>query len=591
MSKIQQPQQPQHSQPSQDIEEQGPELVQSNGHEMEQAGLSEGGVAPSEMGLEGSFAGFVLDCMPMMAALPLARRFASNPAVIEWASTFSVADVLQSLGEASTVLLQQLWPVGIGFDAEGQVAGKLAGGVDVMAQASALRSADNQLDLGVSYQASVGVDGAGAGVELVDAFGEKAAGAMAKAGIKVSAAVNARQSTSFDLMAIVQSSKNLAEQSISDLLVHPLAPAQFILPDEWIRRMDYMCMDDWDIDRSLMMEQGASFTMGQLDPSKHTGLVSELMSFDPLGMRAQNVMPFLESGLCSQLGVHFEGNDWMLLKGTLSGMASIEELVSLPGMEPLNDGVALSRIAQQTGAGASSAVVLAIDLTQSEWKDAVDFQRSGVEVSNTVDAEGMMTTDSAFFSFASMLSAQEPDVSIDEKQDVVCPDLCRSVSLDLDPAMATEHCPDLVNQVLGVTGMVYDSQTVLQLVGKMELKSAVVAPLIDELFTGPNALVGVSIGDVFHAAMVRVTAPDQPGPRWVEQCGPIMDQIVASIEFSGARIVGHVHQGSGGGAELSVGTSAEFTGRMEAGAMIDLPVSADDAARLNLAMTRKSSAA
>jgi hypothetical protein len=592
MSKTQQSHQTQHTEQSQQTEPvHSAAGLESNAHEAEQAGVDGGGAEVGEMGLTGSFAGMVLDCMPMMAAFPMAQRFASNPAVMEWAAQYTVEDVVNAVGSASSVILKQLWPVGIGFDAEGQLAGRLAGGIDIMAQTSAIRAGSNQLDLDIGYQASVGVDGVGAGVEMVDAFGEKAAGAMAKAGIKVAASVQAKQTTEFDAMEVLRASKSLAEQSVSDILVHPLAPAQFLLPDQWVSRINHMCMDDWKITREILLSASGSATAGQLDPSKHSGLVGELMAFEPLGARAENIMPFLDGSICSELALRFEGNDRMLMEGGLKTVGSVEGLALLPGMAEVLSPETLSVLSNIVAGGAEAGIVLALDLTVPNWKESIDMELSGIQTVNCTDREGMSIEDSMFVSLASLSTEITSGESDEEAGVVMCPSLARTVQIDLDPARADAHCPELLQQLMGVTGMLYDSQTVLQLMGTMELASDLAAPLITQMFNGPSALVGVSMSEIFDAAMARAAGTLQAWPSWAQGWEGVLEQLVGVIEFSGARIVGHMHQGAGGGVEVSLVASAEAVARMEGGIVVDRPVSGEDAMRIRAAMSGNLNAA
>ena len=71
----------------------------------------------------------------------------------------------------------------------------------------------------------------------------------------------------------------------------------------------------------------------------------------------------------------------------------------------------------------------------------------------------------------------------------------------------------------------------------------------------------------------------------------LVEKLVQGLVFSGARIVGHVHQGMGGGAEASMGASAEIMGRAEGGALIDVPVPESDLNPLQLALSANFSAA
>ena len=71
----------------------------------------------------------------------------------------------------------------------------------------------------------------------------------------------------------------------------------------------------------------------------------------------------------------------------------------------------------------------------------------------------------------------------------------------------------------------------------------------------------------------------------------LVHQLAGSVEFSETRIVGHMHQGLGGGAAAKFGGGVKATGRAEGGVMIDKPVEGAEADRIRRALIGGRSAA
>lgn len=80
-------------------------------------------------------------------------------------------------------------------------------------------------------------------------------------------------------------------------------------------------------------------------------------------------------------------------------------------------------------------------------------------------------------------------------------------------------------------------------------------------------------------------------PQELVQHADLVQQLAASVEFSDARIVGHMHQGVGGGASAKWGAGVNATGRAEGGVMIDKVVDGVEADRIRRALMGGRSAA
>ena len=170
-------------------------------------------------------------------------------------------------------------------------------------------------------------------------------------------------------------------------------------------------------------------------------------------------------------------------------------------------------------------------------------------------------------------------------------DCSRWVEMDLDAACLERHCPPVLCSILGSKGLLFDAEVDLRLVGKVTLLSASVSDLLVKLLRGPDALRGVSLNEVFEVVVDQAFDPGAPVPQWANGRADLLRQLGECLLFTGARIIGHVHQGLGGGVEASVGASAEIIGRAEGGALIDVPVSESDLNLVQMGLSTNSSAA
>ncbi len=115
--------------------------------------------------------------------------------------------------------------------------------------------------------------------------------------------------------------------------------------------------------------------------------------------------------------------------------------------------------------------------------------------------------------------------------------------------------------------------------------------VLKEIFVGPDALSGVGLHELFAVVVDLAFDPNARLPQWTSGWMAQLARLGALLGFSGARIVGHVHQGVGGGAEISLLASAEMMGRAEGGTMVDVPVEGSDLNPLQMAIRGNASAA
>ena len=563
----------------------GPSL-DSNAQSREEAGLIGGGADVSEMGLGGSFAGMVLDCMPLIAAVPLARKFKDNVAVQEWASQYSLLDVADSLGSAANHLLKDFWPVGLGFDVEGQVAGAVIVGGDMTGTISALRTETNSLEVSVDGKAGVGIKGCGAGVALTNAFGEEVASAMAKAQVGVESRYIAENTMDFDLVSVLKAYGGLCGQSLVDTLgATTFNPVSSLMLDA----VDAQIPKDaaWDMTHELSVSGSAGLNVSSISDDYQTGMISDCTGLGELADYAQQILPLID--LAAEASLTFrqqsDGTTTVEREGSLSVLSDL--FSKTPYLAELVSPEVVSALAEGTGGGVAGRMSLVMHREPGTVDIDFDAEKSGIALIGNAESGGQSVETEAFFSFNSLADSADGMLEGGMAGAVLLGDITKTARIELDPQVAEQHCPQLVQQILGLTGELLDAETQLALEGTMTLKA--------------NAMIGLfgtqvmeSIANPDHCmqyAMDLAGGLRREMPSELSQHADLVQQLAASVEFSEARIVGHMHQGVGGGVSAKWGAGVKAVGRVEGGAVIDKVVEGPDADRIRRALVGGRSAA
>jgi hypothetical protein len=216
-----------------------------------------------------------------------------------------------------------------------------------------------------------------------------------------------------------------------------------------------------------------------------------------------------------------------------------------------------------------------------------DAEKSGIALIGNAESGGQSVETEAFFSFNSLADSADGMLEGGMAGAVLLGDITKTARIELDPQVAEQHCPQLVQQILGLTGELLDAETQLALEGTMTLKA--------------NAMIGLfgtqvmeSIANPDHCmqyAMDLAGGLRREMPSELSQHADLVQQLAASVEFSEARIVGHMHQGLGGGVSAKWGAGVKAVGRVEGGAVIDKVVEGPDADRIRRALVGGRSAA
>ena len=563
----------------------GPTL-DSNSQSTEEAGLTGGGADVSEMGLGGSFAGMVLDCMPLIAAVPLARKFIDNVAVQEWASQYSLMEVAESLGSAANHVLNDFWPVGLGFDVEGQVAGAVIVGGDMTGTISALRTGSNSLEVAVDGEAGIGLKGCGAGVALTNAFGEDVAGAMAKANLGVESHYLAENTVDFDLISVLKAYGGLCGQS----LVDTLGSASFNpVSSLMLNAVQAQVPQDaaWDLTHELSVVAEAGLNVSAISDEYQAGMISDCTGLSTLADYAQQILPLIDLAAEASLTFRQENDGTTTIEREASLSVLSDLFAKTPYLAELVPPEVVSALAGNTGGEVAGRMSLVMSCAPGTADIKFDGEKSGIALIGTAESGGQSVETEAFFSFTSLR-----DSAMDMAEDgvagaVLLGDITKTARIELDPQVAEQHCPQLVQQILGLSGEWLDSETQLVLEGSMTLKANVMMGLfgsqVMESITNPDHCMQYAMD---LAGGLRRELPPE-----LSQHADLIQQLAASVEFSEARIVGHMHQGMGGGASAKWGAGVDATGRAEGGVMIDKAVEGPEADRIRRALIGGRSAA
>lgn len=553
--------------------EQSSAAFQSNLDEVAQAGLGSGGVDASEMGIEGGFAGMVLDCLPMVAAVPLAKKFASNPAVKAWAETRTLDEVIQSLQGASNRLLAELWPVGVGVFVQGRLAGQMVGGVDSVASVSAVRTHTHSMELNAEGSGRVCVSGGPLGLAMFDRFGE-VSGAMAKAGLKAGVGFDAHTVTEFDAVELLSAAGhlgkdlnlflsgglNLYESLGSQALDLPPVP-QFLGPK-------------WRVDHRLFFDAEASADLAPFDAELEEAFLGLSGLLDGALPDAESWAPIVR--MAAQTGLVLTiGNDG---RCTVEGRCSAEAMALIPtvlaesGRECSAGSVAT--LSDSMGGAAESSIRFVFDRSKGTAAPILDASVSGITQVATGKVSGVEISDSIFTSLDSLSGLMDAPNG-DSYVGLLC-GISRTVAIDLNEASADEHCPELIRQVVGFADAVVPSRMDLRLVGTASFSADALAALTESApELGRNALMNIA-----GLAMDRAA-----GAAGTSVYGGLVNAAASEVVFSDARVVGTVFTGQGGGVEGAMGgAKAKAVAHTQQGFILDRPISTAEAERVREAL-------
>lgn len=549
--------------------------TESNDFEVTQTGLESQGAAASDMGMSGTFADMVLDCLPFLAAIPLAKRFANNPTVQAWAKTHTLEEAVDSLQGTANSLLRELWPVGVGLFAQGRAAGEIVGGVDAIGSAEITRTSVDAMSLTVSGEGLIGVSTGVAGLEIYDQFGE-AGGAMAKANLKVGSGFDAKTDTDFDLVDVLRATGHLGKD-LSGIISGGLEvyrDAGTII--DGMPSVPEFLNPEWAVNQELFVQGAAVARTAPLTVEHAESLTQQSDFTSGLIEKMGFLMPMASLAGSGRLTLRESSDGSTVIDGTLAA----EMVAMLPALLPDLQGVlspeVVATLSEQLAAGAAGSIQLVFSNNGLAELPELDAKLSGITLAFTGDVSGAEITDAAFISLESMSDCFNSEAEAGDLG--LVGDLTRTVRLDIDAAEAEAHCPELIRQLVGISDSLMPTQTRLQLVGTASLKSDVVKALVAKHESlGASAIMGLSQQALDWAA----------GARTKSTHAALVEAASSEVKFSDARIVGTVCTGQGGGVDAAaMGIKGKAIINAQEGVAIDKPVSADDAARVREVLRR-----
>lgn len=547
-----------------------PDYVSNDAEQISQ-GLEGRGADVADFGLDGSFAGTILECMPTIPALLLAKRFAHNPAVIAWADDIALEDVVDGLSLAANTVLREIWPVGTGLQGETELAMGVVVGGTARGQVSAVRTDDNTLRTVMDTQASAAWEGVGTGVSTQDAFGADVFSLGAEAGLKIQADVHAEKCTEFDVVSLIEATA-IGSVKLSRLLHRPVGGLIAMLSADALGTQLIDGEQRWETDFALSARGVAQAGSDQLLADEYRERV-----LDGAGVQAggtHHVLPLLR--LSAEYGMTLRTQDGgLLLEGEVCSAQALGKLASTPLLAEVMGGLseeAMSGIF--AGQGASVLRLVISDPTEL----SVDARKSGIAITRVAASKTEDIETEHFLSLATLSEVATTDLTIG----TAIADTRKHVKLTLDPGQCTPHLSEAMNQILTLTGGILPEQSSLHLEGEAFLSAERVNRILGDRALGslerPQDLLDAAI-DVAMGGAVSLSG----GLAGLEG---ELQRIAEMVEFGDARLKGVVRQGIGGRMDLtSPGGSAGGTIRAAGGFIIDKEVDAEQELRLRQALS------
>ena len=542
----------------------------SNDAEQTSRGLDGRGSGVGEFGLDGSFAGTILDCMPKIPALLMAKRFAHNPAVTAWADGITLGEIAADLSLAANTLLREIWPLGIGLQGEAALAMSVIVGGTAQGEVAAVRTGVNTLRTVMDTQASTAWEGGGAGVSTKDAFGADVLSFGGEVGLNIHADIHAEKHTEFDVVSLIEETA-IGSLKLSRFLHQPSGGLVAMLAADALGTQHEEGNQDWKVDFALGARGVAQAGSNQLLADEYREMV-----LDGAGVEAGDtlhILPLLK--LSAEYGLTLRTQDGgLLLEGEVMSVQEFGKLAATPLLADLVGGLSTEAMSGIFGGQGRSAMRLMIpDPTDL----SLDVRKSGVAITRTSSSGTSKLETEHFLSLATLSEVATTDLTIG----TAIADTRKSVELKLDPGQVETHLSDVMIQVLAVTGGILPEESSLHLEGEAFLSAERVNRIL-----GDRALVSLKRPQDFMD-----TAIDVAMGRDVSMIGELagleaeLQQVATLVEFGGARLKGTVRQGVGGRLDLtSPGGSAGGTIRAAGGIVIDKEVDSEQVLRLRHAL-------
>lgn len=564
-----------------------------NAQRSSEAGLGGGGVAPQDMGIAGPFACTILGAMPIAAGLRMAKAAIESPHVQEWVLQQSLFDVAQDAAQGLMSLLPGLWPVGVGLDYEGQVAGHLVGGVDMMGSAKLIHSAANQMSLMVERKGSIDVSAA-AGVAVMDAFGDES-GLMAKAGISLGIKDKAQASMALDIGPLISAIQKVDPQFLLDLMMGRGSPNGLL---DFAPNVEHFLRAIGDCSSALAWQYDPVLVLGAKEEAfvgtdQEMAIMAEQFSDDlPMLTEALLAIPLLKACAGVEVELRPAGVGKVDAKIIASQGSELAAVFKDPELVKAVDGTVLEWFTTGLGAAMGFELNIGVTLPIGSASPVYDIAGATVTMISETDAGGAAVKDGhtvGLMDLPRLALTMTAGGSIDDLIDAgAVPAHQRAVRVSLTAQEMQEKYPDLTSILGFCVEHGVQGESVLSLVGQATLPAEAFACLKGRGIVIPNALDGTSgILDLGQIAVALATGNiADTMPEWLQGHEVALVELAAKVQLADARLVGHFHMGAGGGVQVAAKAGLDATARGEAGVAIDKAVPAEEATVMLKAMAR-----
>jgi hypothetical protein len=570
-----------------------------NAQRTQEAGLGGAGAAPAEMGIIGPFASMILDAMPMAAALPMAKQFITNPEVQKWVLGQDLTQVVKDIGCLTNLLLPGIWPVGVGFDWESELAGKLVAGAGFMGHAKVMHSSASKMDLEVKLEGAFGL-GAGVGGKVSDAFGDSA-GLMAKAGLTIGVSEKDTFSVDMDLMPLIQATQNIDPSFLLNVLKGTVSGRGIIdFGTDVAKYLTAIATETatatWDREQKFTVGADASAIGGSESGLAYLaeGAEEHLTELEKMVVA---LTPWLSVAMGGALEIMPTGLGQFDIKLTCDSAGAVELFTAMPEMKGVLDGTTLEWLANGASIGLEIDLQIPATVEMISGRLSLDpaaamvTHRVGAKLDKTDVTDGLMIP---LMDLPALVATMSMGGDLDEMLDAgSLPGFSREIQIRVTAETLSSVYPAWTALIDELPERSMMSESILYLEGQADLAPTAFDVLRGRGIQVPGGMDGfgalLSLGSL---AVANATGNImEAAPEWRAGHEDALFELAAMVNVGEARLRGHIHIGVGGGVDAAEAIEASSTARTEAGVAIDTTVAGEEASRVVKALGQGLSAA
>lgn len=547
----------------------------------EEDGLNQG-LGVDQYSLDGDMACTILECMPLIDAITMARDHQANPSVQEFIAAVDLAEVAAELETQTPLWIDGLFPIGTGLTCFGNVGAAVLASGDLEGSLTAIRSDAGSFDAQVSASYTVG-SSLGASVSYSGATPEDEMSTGAKAGVEFGVEDTATAAIAFDQSDVLG---HLASLGASPILLMGSGAGQVVqalLGSDFAELMTTRDIGGWDHTPilSATAKGSARVDAAVLPWLTAANSISDLATDVPLVDLSDPLVNVLLSNGVTLAPV----TGGLQISWTASSSSSLRMYQALaphlaqgaPDLEAL--------LSQLVDGGNSVTATCTLGRNESAW-GVVDClvsmgetaESGGTQVTSTISA-----TPTEWLAILAGEGSQALNESIplaDALADVGAASFTRSVSAPVDGGRLAAIFPDWAS-VLGILPDLHllGASTTLSLCAEVAVALSTLqqAAAADELMVPIGESVLGFAGDLAEAMVARKLTGKIPAG--MEPFTSAIDAGAAMLPaLSSARLVGSMTYALGIDAGVSGVGEAGVTAQAAAGVAIDQQVAGADLA-------------